>query len=287
MKIMRKDHRYFNTSDDVRLHYIDKGTGQVLLIVPGFAQSVAQYERQILGLCDRYRILAIDMRGHGDSEKVHYGYKVARFSKDLHEFITFLHLNRVVLLGHSIGTAVIWTYLELFGFNQVAKLIFMSNPAVMVSNPLWSSVEVEHYGPLASSTSLMDVINSFTHGQGDEYSQIMLNRMLSDNISSLDKQWLLNSSLKLPREQASALMYNCFHMDWRDLLPRIKIPTLIIVGRAGLISASSQIWLHEQIPQSKMVMFEENEGGKHFMFYENPDKFNHVVDEFIQEIVTL
>ncbi|WP_298770331.1 alpha/beta hydrolase [uncultured Shewanella sp.] len=282
MKITKKDHRYFNTSDEVRLHYIDKGTGQVLLIVPGFAQSVEQYEKQILGLCDRYRILAIDMRGHGCSEKVGYGYKVARFSKDLHEFITFLNLESIILLGHSIGTAVIWTYLELFGFNQVAKLICMSHPAVMVSNPLWTSVEVEHYGPLVSSASLLDIVNSFTHGKGDEYSHIMLNRMLSDNIPALDKQWLLNSSLKLPRAQAAALMYNCFHMDWRDLLPRITVPTLVIVGRAGLVSASSQIWLHKQIPHSKMVIFEENEGGKHFMFYENSDKFNQVVDEFIQ-----
>lgn len=282
MKITRKDHRYFNTSDNVKLHYIDKGSGQTLLIVPGFAQSVEQYEHQIKGLCQSYRILAVDMRGHGDSEKVEYGYKVARFSKDLHEFITFLNLDGIVLLGHSIGTAVIWTYLELFGFTQIAKLICMSHPAVMVSNPLWSSVEVEHYGPLASSASIMDVVNSFTHGKGDAYSSVMLERMLSDSISTLDKQWLLNSSLKLPRKQAAVLMYNCFHQDWRDLLPRITIPTLIIVGRAGLISASSQMWLHEQIPHSKMIIFEESEGGKHFMFYENPEKFNQVVDEFIQ-----
>ncbi|WP_299492892.1 alpha/beta hydrolase [uncultured Shewanella sp.] len=282
MKIMRKEHHYFQTSDDVKLHYIDKGTGQTLLIVPGFAQSVEQYEKQILGLCDRYRILAIDMRGHGYSQKVNYGYKVARLSKDLFEFINLLKLHNIVLLGHSIGTAVIWTYLELFGFSKVAKLICMSHPAVMVSNPLWSSVDVEHYGPLASSNSLMDVVNSFRHGRGDEYSNVMLKRMLSDNISALDRRWLLKSSLKLPREQAADLMYNCFHLDWRDLLPRIMIPTLIVAGRAGLISVSSQLWLHEQIKNSKLVIFEEEEGGKHFMFYENPNKFNQVVDEFIQ-----
>ncbi|MCL1127065.1 alpha/beta fold hydrolase [Shewanella surugensis] len=282
MKITRKDHRYFNTSDNVKLHYIDKGSGQPLLIVPGFAQSVEQYEHQINGLCDRYRILAVDMRGHGDSEKVGYGYKVARFSKDLHEFITFLNLTDVVLLGHSLGTAVIWTYLELFSVERVSKLICISQPAVMISNPLWSSIEMENYGPLASSASLMDVVNSFTHGKGDAYSSVMLERMLSENISTLDKQWLFNSSLKLPRKQAAELMYNCFHQDWRDLLPRIKLPTLIIVGRAGLISASSQIWLHKQIIHSKIVIFEEDEGGKHFMFYENPVKFNQVVDQFIQ-----
>ena len=43
----------------------------------------------------------------------------------------------------------------------------------------------------------------------------------------------------------------------------------------------SQVWIHENIAGSELVLFEADEGGKHFMFIENPEKFNKVVAEFI------
>jgi len=69
------------------------------------------------------------------------------------------------------------------------------------------------------------------------------------------------------------------HNDWRDMLPTIDIPALIVGGKTSLVGWRSQQWIGTQIPNSRVEIFEEAEGGNHFMFMENPEKFNRLVRE--------
>jgi non-heme chloroperoxidase len=55
-----------------------------------------------------------DKRSHGQSQKVSYGLKILRLARDLYELLTELDLNEVALLGHSMGSSVIWCYIDLF-----------------------------------------------------------------------------------------------------------------------------------------------------------------------------
>jgi non-heme chloroperoxidase len=65
------------------------------------------------------------------------------------------------------------------------------------------------------------------------------------------------------------------------VLPRITLPTLVVGGQASIFPWRSQAWIHEQIPGSRLEVFAEAESGSHFMFIENPAKFNRLVAEFI------
>jgi non-heme chloroperoxidase len=72
------------------------------------------------------------------------------------------------------------------------------------------------------------------------------------------------------------------HMYWRDLIPRINLSTLIISGRSsGAATWKSQQWIHRQIKNSQLEAFEEAEGGRHFMFIENPEKFNRTIIKYL------
>lgn len=55
------------TSDGVTLRYVEAGSGRPLVMVPGWSQTAAQFEHQLAGLSDRYRVIALDLRGHGES----------------------------------------------------------------------------------------------------------------------------------------------------------------------------------------------------------------------------
>ncbi len=138
--------KHVTTSDGVTLHYLEAGSGQPLVMIPGWSQSAEQFKYQITGLSDRYRCIAMDMRGHGESEKVDFGYKIQRLSKDVHDVLTVLDLHEVVLLGHSMGCSVIWCYWDLFGAYRLAKLILIDEPPFLTSNPAWSEAEVEASG---------------------------------------------------------------------------------------------------------------------------------------------
>ena len=76
-------------------------------------------------------------------------------------------------------------------------------------------------------------------------------------------------------------MFNHAFQDWRDVIPRITLPTLAIGGRVSAVPWMSVEWTARQIKGAQLEIFEEEEGGNHFMFIENPDKFNRIIKEFM------
>ena len=85
------------------LRYIEAGSGPTLLMLHGWSQGAALFKHQIAGLSDRYRVIALDIRGHGLSDKPDFGYRISRLAADLEEFMAGLDLRDVNLLGHSAG----------------------------------------------------------------------------------------------------------------------------------------------------------------------------------------
>ncbi|WP_299491245.1 alpha/beta hydrolase [uncultured Shewanella sp.] len=274
--------QYFYTQDNVKLHYIDLGSGLPIVMLPAWSQSIEEFKYQIEALHQYYRVIALDMRGHGLSEKVEYGYRIPRLAKDLHELLSLLGLNDVVLVGHAMGSAVMLCYWDLFGDGLLSKLVIIDMPSMLVSNPIWSPQEMHNFGPLVDPINVMDVMNVIKGEQGNNYRKTVLNCMLSSNICPDKRQRIIQSRLKLPLPQAAQLFYSNYHQDWRDIFARVKLPSLVVSGRASLTAWRSQRWIAEQLPQSKLVYFEESEGGKHFMFLENPLRFNAVLHDFIQ-----
>ncbi|WP_299002398.1 alpha/beta hydrolase [uncultured Shewanella sp.] len=274
--------RYFMTQDNVRLHYIDSGKGAPIVMIPAWSQSVKEFKYQVEGLQHDYRVIALDMRGHGLSEQVEHGYRIPRLAKDLHELLCFLDLKDVVLVGHGMGASVMLCLWDLFGDGLLSKLVIIDMPPVLVSNPIWSPLEMHSYGPLVDPVNVLDVMNMIQSSEGDKYRQTVLKCMLSQDICPEERQSVIQSRRKLPLEQAGKLFYSNYHQDWRDLFPRIQLPCLVVSGRASLTAWRSQQWIADQLPQSKIVYFEEHEGGKHFMFLENPSRFNAILHDFIQ-----
>jgi len=106
--------------------------------------------------------------------------------------------------------------------------------------------------------------------------------LVTSTIPKEQFEWMVQCNLQLPRRLAATLLYNQFHIDWRDQIVRIRQPTLIIGGRKSIIPWKSQVWINKTIPNSELEMFEEAEGGGYFMFIENPEKFNQRVLQFLK-----
>ena len=272
---------YARTSDGTRLHYLEAGTGTPLVMIPGWSQSAEQFKYQFTSLSSRYRVIAVDMRGHGESEKPNFGYTIARLSKDLHDVLLALNLHEVCLLGHSMGVSVIWSYWDQFGEDRLAKLILVDQQAVLLLNPSWSSEEQAATGATFSSASLTQMCDALVSPNGVEATKSFLDRMVSDAMSSDEKSWIIERSLRFPRVLAAALLYNHATLDWRDVIPRITLPTLIIGGRTSVVPWPSQVWIHEQIGGSCLEIFEKEENGSHFMFLEAAQKFNRILAKFL------
>ena len=273
----------FKTSDDATLSYISVGSGKSIVLIHGWSQSAEQFKYQISAFAERYHVVAVDLRGHGKSEKVTYGYRLSRLSKDIYELIHYLQLKKPHLLGHSMGCAVIWSYLDLFGQDRIERLVFVDQSPLYTSRPYWESQEMEEAGAIVTAEQLNETVHRLESSSSEEFTRNILAPMLTSAMPKEQFEWMLECNLQFPRAIAATLLYNQFHTDWRDQIVRIRKPTLIISGRKSIIPWKSQVWINKSIPNSELEIFEETEGGGHFMFIENPEKFNQLVLEFLNQ----
>lgn len=269
------------TSDGVELHYDEAGKGRTILLIPGWSQTAAQFGAQLEGLRHRYRLIAMDHRGHGESEKPEHGYRIARLARDLRDVLEALDLDEVTLLGHSMGCSVIWSYLDTFGSNGIDRLVLVDQMPVIMANPVWAEEERLAAGPILDHESFFPTINGLASQGGAEVTRQFVGGMFTDAYDRGRVDWAIEQNLKLPRRHAATLLYNHATQDWRDVIRRIDLPTLIIGGRRSLVDWRSQVWIQSVIQGSRLEIFEEHEGGNHFMFMENPAKFNRLVAEFV------
>ncbi|MEW6268313.1 MAG: alpha/beta hydrolase [Thermodesulfobacteriota bacterium] len=102
--------RFFR-SGTLRIHFRDWGDPALppLVIVHGLRDHSHSFDELARGLVDRFHVLAIDLRGHGDSETTPY-YHFGHFVLDLHNLIRALRLPRPVIVGHSMGGEIAATY---------------------------------------------------------------------------------------------------------------------------------------------------------------------------------
>lgn len=260
---------------------IEAGSGPVILMIPGWSQTAEQFKYQLAGLSDRYRVIAVDMRGHGASDKPDHGYKISRLAKDVHDLIQAMDLQDVNILGHSMGSSVIWNYYDLYGPERLAKVLLIDQMPMITSNPAWSEEELANAGSIFTPQSLYETINALAGPDGVETTKGFVGAMVTKNIAEDEKAWIIERNLTMPRQQAATLLYNHSTQDWRDLIPRIDAPTLVVGGRVSVVPWRSQQWVAEQVKGARLEIFEEAEGGNHFMFIEGHDKFNDIVADFV------
>jgi non-heme chloroperoxidase len=270
----------FTTSDGVQLHYLEAGSGRPLVMVPGWSQSAAQFKHQIAGLSDRYHVFAVDMRGHGESAKPNHGYHIHRLSADVREFLVGNGLTDVTLAGHSMGCSVIWGYWEQYGRDRLSKLLLIDQMPMITANPAWSERERQDAGALFDCKSLYENVNALAGPEGVKTTEGFITGMFTKQYPRDEVTWVIQENLKFPRQHAADLLLNHATQDWRRVIPLIDVPTLVVGGKASLVPWRSQVWVADQIKGARLEIFEESEGGAHFMFMENPQKFNQIVKEF-------
>jgi len=96
----------YATVNGVRLHYVAGGSGQPLICLPGWPQTWYSYHPIAARLAQHYRVIIVDLRGMGGSDKPAAGYDKKTMARDIYALTQHLGLTKVSLLGHDIGGMV-------------------------------------------------------------------------------------------------------------------------------------------------------------------------------------
>lgn len=280
MNMKRKSIRIL---DGPVLSYLEGGTGRPLLMLHGWSQSATGFSGQYEKLCETRRVIAPDWRGHGESEKPETGYRICRFAKDLVEFLDALSLTDFDVLCHSLGASVFWAYLSMFGKERPPqKVIFIDEPAALLARPDWNEQVRREAGAIIAS---LEVLANFTNSVRDAdtvaaHAEIL--RPMFTNSYPEEKLFAVaKENLKFPRSHAAVLLADNCLQDWRSVVREIDKEVLVVAAEASPHPLDSQIWIANQIKGAELEIFAETEGGSHFMFLENPDRFNIVLTRFL------
>ncbi len=99
------------TLNGLQFHYRDwGGNGQPIVLLHGLASTCHTWDLVAPILAENYQVVALDQRGHGESDKPDYGYDFASIVEDLHQFIQTLELEKLIIAGHSWGGDVALEY---------------------------------------------------------------------------------------------------------------------------------------------------------------------------------
>lgn len=270
----------FTTNDGIALHYVTSGTGSPLVFVHGWSHSAKVFFAQLEALRDRHQVFALDQRGHGSSDKPAHGMRVSRLAKDLHEFLAHVGITGATVVGHGMGAAVLWCYWDLFGSERIGKLVFVDQSPLATANPNMTADDQKLAGTNFDLRDLYVEMNGLGGINGGAVTEALIKGMVSPRGTRELTAFIVTENFRLPRKQAAQLLFDWATRDWRDTIPRISVPTLCVGAKGSPVPCESQRWIHEHIRGSELLLFEEHEGGSHFMFMENPKKFNAALAAF-------
>lgn len=220
--------------DGVRLDYTETGdpNGRPVVLLAGFKAPATTWRYQVGPLAEAgYRVLAIDLRGHGEAERPESGVDMARRGRDLHNVLTTLDLTGAVLIGGSMGGNTIWSYLDQFDPYRVAAAVIVDQTPKMLNTPDWPhGFYGYHQGNIDSyfATSIPET------GKGTPWWRrgMRLVRLLT--VMGGGDRTLSPGELALLDDHAKA--------DWRPTIAACDLPALFVAG------ADSEFWPSSHAP---------------------------------------
>ena len=250
-----------------RLHYREFGSGEPLVFIHGLGSSAEDWAKQIDFFADRYRVIAFDVRGHGQSEKPDGPYSISLFAEDAAALLRALDAAPASAVGLSMG-GMIGLQLALDAPDLVERLVVVNSAPEAELDSLrdrwiyWSRrLATQVLGMRATGKMIANRI--FVKPEQGTLRQQFIERWAAN-----DKQAYLNTIDAIAGWSVA------------DRLGEITCPTLVVSADEDYTPVSVKREYAQQIPNAELVVIEDS---RHAMPVERPRTFNRVLERFLAE----
>lgn len=260
------------TADDgVRLDYAESGdpSGRPVVLLAGFKAPATSWRYQLKPLEEAgYRVIALDLRGHGPSDRPASGVDMARRGRDVRDVMEGLDLVDAVLVGGSMGGNTIWSYMAQFGADRIGAIVIVDQTPRMLGSDEWPH---GFYGYDASNADTYFAERIPDTGKGTPLARrgMRLVRLLRAMAGA--ERELTPGELELLNDHAKA--------DWRRVIAASEVPVLFVAG------AESEFWPSTHAaasaalaPHGEWVVLGDD---GHAANIEQPKAFNAAMLEFL------
>lgn len=257
----------------LRLHYLDWGASgkQPLILLHGIARTAHNFDHLAPHFTDRFHVLAVDMRGHGDSEWHSQGaYLVEDYVSDIEALIDALRLRDIVLWGNSTG-------------GRVAQMIAGRRPE-HVSAAIIEDVGPER--PQAISNRRANRMSEEENGWESLDTLFERTKKQYPRVGDDVLRGFVEHGSKRRRDgrfvwkRDPAILKGFVPTELWHTIARIKAPIVYILGGGSdIVPAETQQQLRATLPQSEIVTMP---GLGHYPSDEEPERFLEIVDRFLE-----
>src|SRR2546425_2179191 len=253
----------FTKLDGARIHYVNYGKGSdALVLIHGWTCNIDNWRDQIPDFEKRNRVIAIDLPGHGQSDKPQVAYSMELFARAVDAVMRDAHVERAVLVGHSMGTPIARQFYRKYPQKTLA--------IVIVDGALRT------FG----DKKLMDgFIAGFRGPNYKEAGKQMFAGMAGPNLSSELKERIQASFLNTPQHViVSAMEGMADDSIWGQ--DKINVPVLAILAKSPFWPADTEQFYRSIAPSLDFQMWD---GVGHFLMMEKPKQFNDAVIAFLDK----
>jgi non-heme chloroperoxidase len=264
----------------IEIHYEDHGSGQPVVLIHGYPLNANSWERQERELLAAgYRCIRYDRRGFGRSSQPTIGYDYDTFAADLNALLEHLDLHDVILVGFSMGTGEVTRYLGRYGSARVSKAALLGAipPFLLQTDDNPEGVDGQVFEDIKAAV-VKDRYAYFKDFLDNFYN---VDKLAPDRIS--EQAW--QASFNVAAASSPHATYVCVDAwltDFRDDLPKIDVPTLVIHGTEDRILpiANTADRLPDLIADVQLVRVEN---GPHNIGWTHPEEVNRALLEFLGE----
>jgi pimeloyl-ACP methyl ester carboxylesterase len=248
-----------------KLAYVDQGAGKpAFVFVHGWTGNRSFFAPQAAHFARRHRVVSVDLRGHGESDKPQGPYPIAAYADDIAHIIDHLDLGKVVGVGHSMGGS---TVLQLAAaYPDHAAAIVMVDPGAFVLTP-------------EQRARLEAMMTAIEAGNQEPRQQAIANFMFlptSDRKLVEDVQAVMMAA---PSHVAASAMRGVIEFDGPTVAAQCKVPALHL---ATALARNQPHLMSQWLPN---VVNGWTVGAGHFSQLEVPDQVNAMIEGFLRHYV--
>jgi non-heme chloroperoxidase len=267
---------YLAAEDGVPIYYTDQGRGNPIFLIHGWMMNHKFFRHNTPELSRTHRVVTMDIRGHGYSGKQELNLNLRQAARDTRRIIDHLDLSEVTLVGWSMGTTLIFNYLDQFGGEKLKAAVFVEMTPYLVNEGGWEHGGSGTQDHKAAYELQRDI---FEDRLAVEEAFIPIFFKGGNTPDEETKEWWIRETMLTPTGVVIAFWTSMLAQDWRKQLPNIPVPVLLCYGTES-IPYPTRIgeYMRENIPQSSLVEFVQS---GHSPPWEEPEKFNAEVARFI------
>jgi pimeloyl-ACP methyl ester carboxylesterase len=272
-----------------RMHYVRGGKGSPVVMIHGFPEEWSEWRQEMVPLSKTHTVIAVDLRGAGESQVTKSGYDAAQLAKDVHQLLTQLKLNNgVQVVAHDIGEWVAYAYGAQFR-SEVRSMAVMEATIPDESWYHYPVLNADPNQPAAWHFGLFQLPLAEKLIAGHERAlvhDIMLEYVAGDKspFTASDFDFYAHFLKEPGRATAWMSVYRGIRTDVQQnkkflAQGKLKMPILAIGGERSFGSLIPDQWREYAVNVQGRVL----KGSGHFVNEERPTEVTALLQSFLQK----